>query len=482
MANDPAASLAAAFDPERFRARGHALVDLLADHLAGIAARPVLAWLEPEAQRERFASLLAAGGGEAAFEELARRALEGAIQLHHPRFLGHQVTPPLPVAALAELLTAFLNQSLAVYEMSPAATAIEAAVVRWMAGALRLGERADGLLTSGGSLGNLTALLAARRAYTGHDVWHEGSAGGPRLALLASAEAHYSVSRAARIMGLGREGVVALAGDERLKLRPEALGPALDEASRRGLTVFALVANACSTAAGVYDPLEPLADFCRAKGLWLHVDGAHGAAAALSPRYRALVRGIERADSVVWDAHKMLLQPSLVTGVLFREGARAGETFSQEASYLLGRSAASEPHNLSHRTLECTKPALGLRLYATLLVHGEALLADHVTAAYDRARELAALLEASPDFELALPPESNIVCFRHRPPGLADEEALDAHQERLRRALLERGELYLVQARVRGRLHLRTTLLQPFTRARDLAALLDALRAAAAAI
>jgi L-2,4-diaminobutyrate decarboxylase len=480
MPSDPASRLAAAFDAERFRARGHALVDRLADHLAGIGARRVLAWREPALAREQIARLLAEGGGEGALEELTRTCLESSIQLHHPRFLGHQVTPPLPVAALAELLEAFLNQSLAVYEMSPVATAIEAAVVGWMARALGLGPRADGLLTSGGSLGNLTALLAARRAFGGHDVWREGSTGGPRLALLASAEAHYSVSRAARIMGLGREGVIAVPVDERLHLRPEALGPALDEASRRGLTVFAAVGNACSTAAGVHDPLEPLADFCRAKGLWLHVDGAHGAAAVLSPRYRSLVRGIERADSVVWDAHKMLLQPSLVTGVLLREGERALETFSQEASYLLGRSAASEPHNLSHRTVECTKPALGLRLFATLLVHGEALLAEHVTSAYDRARSLAARIEAAEDLELALPPESNIVCFRHRPAGLVDEEALDAHQERVRRALLERGELYLVQARVRGRLYLRSTLTQPATSERDLDAVLDAVRAAAA--
>ena len=476
------APLLAAFDAEAFRRQGHAIVDLLADHLAAAHERSgaVLPWQPPDALRERWAHPFAAnGGGEPALRDTLAAYLAATTSLHHPRFVGHQVTPPLPAAALAELVSAFANSSGAVYEMGPAAMAAELAVLRWMATTLGLGPGAEGLLTSGGSLGNLTALLAARRAAAGFDAWRDGCAAGPPLAILAGEGAHYSVARAAQIMGLGAAGVVTVPVDARLRLDATALAPTLDAATRAGRRAFAVVASACTTAAGIYDPLEAVAEFCREHGLWLHVDGAHGAGAALSPRYRHLVAGIERADSVVWDAHKMLLMPSLVSGVLFREGRRAWESFSQEAAYLIGNSGAEEWYNLSHRTIECTKNAMSLKLYAALRAAGPALLAAHVEHAYDLARRFATLIEEAGDFELAAPPESNIVCFRHVPTGLRVPDAeLDALQERVRRRIIESGAFYLVQARLRGRLYLRTALMNPLTEESDLSALLETIRRA----
>ncbi len=466
-----------AFDPDTLRRQGHALVDALADYLA--AARrgepPVLPWREPDAQAAAWPPEFP----EEPAEELAPllgRVVAESTHLHHPRFTGHQVTAPLPAAALAELVSALLNNSGAVYEMGPAAGAIEHALVAWMGRVLGLPAGADGLLTSGGSAGNLTALLAARQAVAGRDLWRTGCAGGPPLAVLVSAQAHYSVARAVQIMGLGAGGVVPVAVDDAFRLRPEALGPALDAATRAGLQPFAVVASAGSTATGAYDPLEPIAELCRARGLWLHVDGAHGAGAALSPRHRALVAGIERADSVVWDAHKMLLTPALVTGVLFREGDRVHATFAQEASYLIGRSARDEWYNLCHRTLECTKNNMGLKLYAALRTHGVALFREYLERCFELGQVFARLLEEAGDFELATWPQSNIVCFRHTPPGCAD---LDELQQRLRRRVIEAGGFYLVQTRLRERLYLRTTLINPFTEESDLRALLAALRAAA---
>ena len=485
MSND-SSPFDAAFDAEAFRCQGHAVVDLLADHLAAAHRRagPVMPWAPPEQERERWARPFAPGGEpEPALRDTLAAYLAATTNLHHPRYTGHQVPPPLPAAALADLVAALANSSGAVYEMGPAAMATELAVLRWMASALGMGPGADGVLTSGGSLGNLTALLAARRAAAGFDAWRDGCAGGPPLAILAGEGAHYSVARAAQIMGLGAGGVVSVPLDAGLRLDPGALAGALDAATRDGRRVFAVVASACTTAAGVYDPLQAVADFCRGRGLWLHVDGAHGAGAALSPRYSHLVAGIERADSVVWDAHKMLLMPSLVTGVLFSEGERSFASFSQDAAYLLGHSGAEEWFNLSHRTVECTKNAMSLKLYATLRCAGPALLAAYVERAYDLARRFAALLEEAGDFELAVPPESNIVCFRHRPAGLAaaadDDPRLDELQERARRRIIESGGFYLVQARLRGRLYLRTVLMNPLTEEEDLRELIRAVRRAA---
>lgn len=466
----------AAFDPESFRELGHRLIDRLAGYLArstgGADDLPVLPWATPERMAEAWPSNFPEGPGADALELLGRYVAQ-SIHIHHPRFAGHQVGPALPLAALADLVASLVNNSNAIHEMSPAGTAMERSVIRWMADALGFPPEAGGVLTSGGSLANLTALLAARQAKAGDDAWTEGNGGGPPMAVMASAEAHYSVDRAARIMGWGQEGVILVPVDADYRLDPTALEDGYQAATRAGRRVIALVANAGSTATGAFDPLEAMADFAAAHNLWLHVDGAHGAPVVLSGKYRHLVRGIERADSVAWDAHKMMLMPSLASAALFRQEAHSAQAFAQEASYLLAGGASEEWYNLGHRTLECTKRVMSLKLYVALAVVGTRFFADYVTTQIDLARRFGQMIAESPDFELATRPQGNIICFRYAPWGIADPNELQA---RVRRRIIESGRFFIVQAWLRGSLYLRSTLLNPFATERDLAALLDEIR------
>ena len=471
--------LRAAFDAETFRTQGHRLIEQLADYL-GRATRgeplPVLPWVEPSASLSAWPADFPAAPSAGASEMLAR-VVAGSNHLHHPRYVGHQVTAPLPLAALCELVGTLLNNGTAVYEMGPVSTPMERALTRWMASLLGFGTDADGIFTSGGSIGNLTALLAARQAKAGFDVWMQGAAAGPPLAVLASEQTHYCVQRAVQIMGWGHDGVVSVPVDARFRLRADALGDARRAAERRGRRVIAVVASAGSTATGAFDPLDAVADFCARHDLWLHVDGAHGASAALSARHRHLLAGIERADSVVWDAHKMLLMPALITAVLFRDGRRSYESFAQEASYLFaeGQPAEQQWFNGGVRTLECTKRMMAMTLYVALSTYGTQLFADYIAGTFDLAQRFAARLGAAPDFELAVEPQCNIVCFRHTPPGAGD---LDALQERIRQRILAAGSFYLVQTRLPAGIFLRTTLINPLTRDGDLDALLEAIRGA----
>lgn len=473
-------TLKAAYDPERLRREGHQIVDLLADYLAGLdRGAPVLPQRTPDEQLARWPGAFPAQPQPEALLPLLSQVLRDSHHLHHPRYVGHQVTAPVPLLALLEAVAALLNNGMAVYEMGPVATAMERQVLRYLAAQLGFGGGADGFLTSGGSAGNLTALLAARQARAA--VWDEGYSG-PPLCVLASEQSHYCVARAVKIMGLGAGGIVPVPVDERFRLRAEALPEALARAERAGRRAFCVAASAASTATGAYDPLPAIADFCQAHGLWLHVDGAHGAAAALSPRHRYLVDGIERADSLVLDAHKMLLTPALCTAVLFRDGQDSFGAFAQRASYLLPEQSAW--YDGAARTLECTKRMMSLKLYLGLQVLGTQVFGDYVGACYDLAQRFAALLQAAPDFELALPPQCNIVCFRHRPPGQPglprlEAEALDQHQAALRARVVHSGAFYLVQTRLPTGIFLRTTLINPLTEEPDLVALLDALRAAA---
>jgi len=471
------ASLGAAFDPEAFRGEGRRLVDLLADYLARAQAReglPVLPAAEPAEALACWPAAFEPEPSGVSPEALFARVVDGSNHLHHPRYVGHQVTAPLPLAALADLVAALLNNGMAVYEMGPVATAMERRVLRFLADALGFGADADGVLTHGGSVGNLTALLAARQAKAGFDVWRGGTGAGPPLAILSSAQTHYCVRRAAAILGLGEAGLVDVAVDERFRMRPDDLPAAMARAWAAGRRVIAVVASAGSTATGAFDPLPEIADFCASRGLWLHVDGAHGAAAALSPRTAAKVAGIERADSVVLDAHKMMLMPALVTAVLYRDGHRSWDAFAQEASYLFHGPDDSWT-DVGTRTLECTKKMLSLKLYASLSVYGTRLFGDYVAESFARARRFAQRVRESPDFELLVEPECNIVCFRLAPPGVQD---LDALQARVRERVLASGAFYLVQTRLQGALWLRITIINAATTDDDLSALLDALRAA----
>jgi L-2,4-diaminobutyrate decarboxylase len=473
-------ALLAAYDADTFRQQAHGLVDQLSDYLTRATrgdALPVLPWAAPAVNVDRFPGAFP-DEPTGDFADLVARVLSGSNHLHHPRYMGHQVTAPVPLAALCDLVSSLLNNGMAVYEMGPVATAMERHVLRWMAARLGLPESADGVLTSGGSAGNLTALLAARQAKAGFDAWKDGAHAGPPLTVLVPRTAHYCITRSTRIMGWGEGGVTPVDVDARFRLRPDALEDALAEATRAGRKVIAVVASAGSTATGAFDPLEAVADFAQAHGLWFHVDGAHGAAASLSRKYRAQVRGIERADSVVWDAHKGLLMPALVTAVLFRDGARSFEAFAQEASYLFHGDGERPWSDVGLRTLECTKEMMALKLYTCLSVLGTRVFEDEVTRSYDQARRFAEVLGASGDFEVAVPPDCNIVCFRYTPAHVPDTE-WDALQVRLRERLVTRGDFYLVQTRLPKGVYLRTTLINPLTTDADLDALVESLRTAA---
>ncbi|MEO1623913.1 MAG: pyridoxal-dependent decarboxylase, partial [Bacteroidota bacterium] len=356
---------------------------------------------------------------------------------------------------------------------------IEKVVVNILNQTIGYPEAADGVLTSGGTLANLTALLCARQHQSQLDPWKEGSR--EQFCLLVSEEAHYCVDRAVRIMGWGEEGIVKVPVDENFRMRTDLLEKYHREAVTKGKTVVAVVGSAPSTATGTYDRLEEMAAFCQAHGLWFHVDGAHGGAAIFSARYRHLLKGLEQADSIVIDCHKMMMTPSVATALLFKNGAHSHATFSQKAQYLWSKAEGREWHNLARRTFECTKLMMSLRFYALYKLHGAAAFDAFVSKLYDAGRQFARLLAAQEDFECLLPePDANIVCFRYVPSDLAAEQ-WDALNAQIRQHLIEQGRFYIVETKIRGRHYLRTTIMNPMTDVQDFEELLSCVRLAAVA-
>jgi L-2,4-diaminobutyrate decarboxylase len=217
--------------------------------------------------------------------------------------------------------------------------------------------------------------------------------------------------------------------------------------------------------------------------VWFHVDGAHGASVLLSPKYKTLADGLELADSVIWDAHKMLFMPGLATALLFRQGSCGYEAFSQEASYLFGRHQYPE-YDLGLRTIECTRPMIAWKLWLSFHLYGARGLGELVTHKLDLARAFAARLKSQPDFELLTDPMCNILCFRHLPEREAantlSAEQLNDHQAKVRKRVLDSGKFFLVQTRIGEALYLRCTLMNAGATEEDLAGLIDLIRRCAA--
>ncbi len=395
-------------------------------------------------------------------EELAqfmRRYLRLTVHLQHPGSLAHQVAVPHPAAALASLVEGFTNNPMAIYEMGPAAASIEAFVIDWLLSKVgwasapygpAQGEAsgAGGVLTHGGSLANLTALIAARSRFDA-SVWAKGCRAD--LALIASTDCHYSVARAAGIMGIGEENVYLLAEGGGMAAEFDRV---VARSRADGKRPFALVANACSTATGSFDPLREMAGICRERGLWFHVDGAHGASALLSAKYRQLLDGIEMADSLTWDAHKLLRTPGLCTAVLVRDATALDAAFHQDASYLF-HSKAQPGFDFLQRTVECTKASLGLRLFTVLAAMGEKGLAEYIDRQFDLTKQAYELIRSTPGLECPVAPECNILCFR--------AAGSDQVQLSIRDRLLEEGDFHLSTAIVGERRYLRIVIMSPET-------------------
>jgi L-2,4-diaminobutyrate decarboxylase len=397
--------------------------------------------------------------------------LNHSMHVHNPKYMGHQVAVSAPLSVLSNLISGLLNNGMAVYEMGQASTTIEKCVVDLFCQKIGFDENASGVMTSGGTLASLTALLAARQALKDSDIWQDGD--NEKLAVLVSNQAHYCIDRAARVMGLGSKGVVLVAVDDGFAMDNQALEKSFQDTVDSGFKVIAIVGSACSTSTGIYDDLEYIADFCHKKKVWFHVDGAHGGAVVFSRKHKDLVKGIEKADSVIIDTHKMMMTPALSTVLAFKDQKLGAQTFVQKANYLFEDNHLDEQwFNAGLRTFECTKLMMCLKFYILWKSYGDEVFEENVDCLYDLGEIFAAIINQNPNFELALEPQSNIVCFRYIKKGY-DEEQLNVLNKKIRQRMLEDNEFYIVQTILNNCSYLRVTLMNPMTQKPHLLSLLE---------
>ena len=466
-------------DWEGLRRLGHRMVDASLAALRDVREKG--AWRPtPAALHERFRSPLPrrGEGAEAAWQAFERDVAPWPLGATHPRFWGWVAGDGTPIAALAGLLAAADHSSVAGFDC--AATLVEEQTVAWLRELLGFSADGFGLLTSGASHANLTGLAIARHVMAEHDVNAEGAAAAPRpLTVYASRETHGSVRRALELMGMGREALRAVPIDERRRMRTDELARAIAADRAAGRLPAVVVGNAGTVSTGAVDDLDALADVCARERLWFHVDGAIGAPAWLAEEGRAVLAGMQRADSLAFDLHKWLFMPFGTGCILFRSEREAHAAFADGASYLKPTAGGPRGHArwLGDLGLELTRPNRALPVWMALRAHGADGFARAIAKNLAQARHFARRIAAEPELELAAPVMLNVVAFRYVPRDGRGDAEVDALNTDLAVRVQESGAGVPSTTSVDGRFALRVAITNHRSRVEDFDAFTDALLA-----
>jgi aromatic-L-amino-acid/L-tryptophan decarboxylase len=457
---------------DEIRDWGNSVIQLMADYLGDLRDRRVYGQMSSREIRDQFDAALPIKGID--FDGLLKVFRDTIIpfsrQNAHPRMFGYVQSPGIPVAAFADLLASILNANLTVWRSAPAPVEMERLTIDWIRQILGFNAEAGGLFVSGGSMANLAAIAAARQA---KDYSSD------RLRIYGSSETHFSIAKAAALLGIGRENVREVAVDDHFRIRMDDLVAKITADLEAGYVPFCVVANAGTVNTGAVDPLPEIREVADRFQLWMHVDGSYGAFAVLAESARKLFAGIERADSIALDPHKWLYLPVDVGCVIYREPQIARAAFAHEAEYtrIIGEEA-DEAFAFWDYGPELSRRFRALKVWMLLKGVGLDSLSEAIESNLACARYLESMVRASDDFEMVAPVELSIFCFRHVPAQLRNEspDVIDAFNERLLIALQRDGSSYLSNATLGGRFALRGCVLNYRTTLRDMEILLDDLR------
>jgi glutamate/tyrosine decarboxylase-like PLP-dependent enzyme len=462
---------------ERFRALAADVIVLSAEYLASLDARPVF----PKTSGAETVRLFAEEAPERGMGERAFNALSDVFahsRADHGRFFGYVKGSAEPVAALGDLVTSILNQNTTAWRSSPAAVTIERTVVGWLAEAV--GCRGfSGSFTGGGSAANLMGLAMAREArIPANDCGIRNAGVG---IVYASEQVHMAVPKAVALLGIGRENLHYIPCDDSYRMIPSELERAIGADQAQGRKPMAVVASAGTVITGSIDPLVEIAGIARAHDLWMHVDGAYGALAAIAVPEK--FGGLAQADSLSLDPHKWLYQPVDCGCLLYRDAGIARSTFTYTGSY--AKQLSSDPIEgfaFFEESMELSRRARALKLWLSLRYHGLQAFRAAIAQNLEQAQRLATAIKHSLTLELVGPSELSAVCFRHRLKEDVSEEMRNRFNLALLKRIVSGGKIYLSNAELRGKFCLRACIVNHLTNDSDIDAVVPEVEDAAAQI
>lgn len=439
---------------EEMRILGYRVVDALVEHFDALPQKPATRMSSRQELETRLREPLPESGVDAlaVLEQLERDVLGSIMHLDHPRFFAFVPSPSNFISVMADLLASGFNVYAGTWLEGSGAAQIELVTVDWLRQMCGLPDSAGGLFVSGGSMANITALAVARHVKLGS--CSEGAV------VYCSDQAHSSIERGLWVLGFQEYQLRKIECDGDFRLDLLALQDAVRVDRAEGLIPFCVVASAGTTNTGAVDPLPELADYCLHEGLWLHVDGAYGAAAALCQRGKHLLAGLERVDSLALDPHKWLFQPYEIGCVLVRDRRWLKEAFQILPEYLVDIQAPEDKVNFCDYGLQLTRGFRALKLWMSLKVFG----ASAFRRALNRGFELAELAEAAvgelPDWRVETRAQMGIVTFRYAPPGV-EPDGLNRLNRQLVETMIRDGFAMVSSTVLRGRVVLRMCTINP---------------------
>jgi aromatic-L-amino-acid/L-tryptophan decarboxylase len=458
---------------DEFRSLAGEVVALSAEYLSTLNARSSFPRTSG-AEAERMFALDAPEHGMGAQALAGLRDVMERGRAQNGRFFGYVQGPGEPVAALGDLFASILNQNMTAWRSSPSGVTIERTVVRWLAEAV--GCRGFlGTLTGGGSAANLMGLAMAREAKTPANergLWRSGSG-----VVYAAEQVHMAVPKAVAMLGIGRENLRYIACDDAYRMIPDQLERAIAADETLGRTPIAVVASAGTVNTGAIDPLPEISAIARAHGLWMHVDGAYGALAAMAAPEK--FAGLELVDSLSLDPHKWLYQPLDCGCLLYRDVAMARKTFMYTGTY--AKQLSTDPIEgfaFFEESIELSRRCRGLKLWLSLRYHGFEGFRAAIQRDLEHAQRLARAVDAEPALERLAPVELSAVCFRHLVNESASEEKLNRLNLALLKRIIARGRVYLSNAELKGKFCLRACVVNHLTKDSDIDAVVAEVLAA----
>lgn len=463
-------------DHETMRHLGHLVADTVANHLATLRDQPAYATLGPDAASRLIDPAAPAGGTdfETLLATLRERVFPHAAREPHPGFIAYVPSCPTFPAVLGDWLATGFNFFAGVWPVAAGPNEIEVIVLEWFRQWLGMPQGTGGLLTSGGSGANLTALIAAR-----HHVTQGDASAIARLTVYGSDQVHSSVTRAAWLAGVPREQVRAIATDDSYRLRVDALRDALARDRAAGLLPLMVVANAGTTNTGSVDPLHEVADLCERERVWMHIDAAYGGFSVLTDSGKRALAGIERADSVTLDPHKWLFVPFECGSLLAREPRRLKAAFQIYPEYLADAQSGHEAVNFADYGEQLTRYSRAIKVWMSVRYFGTDAIRDAIDRGVALARRLEQRVRETPPLEVVSPARFGVVCFRVRPNGMLEGGALDALNERVLARVVGEGRYFISSTRLRGAFLLRACILGYRTAEEDVDGLVRTVAAAA---
>lgn len=444
---------------DEMRELGYRMVDMLVDRFDNVRDLPAI----KVGDRRQLEAVLRepmpehAGSVDAALELLQAHVLNNSVTLAHPRFFAFISSPNNFVSVMADALVAGFNPFSGTWLGSSGPSQLELVTVDWLREMCRLPEQAGGLFVSGGSMANLTGLAVARHVKLGEDL-------DTAVAYLTD-QAHASVERALRVLGLRGDQIRIVPADKEFRLDVKALGEAMDADRNRGLRPWCVVASAGTTNVGAVDPMVEVADLCRVHDAWFHVDGAYGAAAMMCRRGRTALAGMERADSLSLDPHKWMFQPYEIGCVLVRDRELLRNTFEMKPDYM------KDVHqldgiNFSDHGVQLTRSFRALKLWLSLKVFGAAAFRTAIDHGFDLAEHAERVLSSSKLWEVITPAQMAIVAFRYANSARSAND-LDRINDAIVNELIADGFAMLSATRLDGRTALRMCTINPETTTAD---------------